>query len=94
MIFLLSQLAEEQKNYLIGLGADMEGDSGEPVTEPLFTVTFVMLNEEPIHLSFYAYNANFYTVWREGVEFEYITNKQNVDTFFEGAAALLANPGL
>jgi hypothetical protein len=79
----------EVYRYLIALIADLEVEAEIPEDEPVFTITYNMLDGKKEFVAFHKYDDNFYTARREGVEFVFVTNKQSTEMFFNEVERLM-----
>jgi hypothetical protein len=76
---------------LIGLTSDVEIEPFEPQGEPVFTITYTLIDKPPVHIRYYEYETNFYAMARDGELCLFVTSRQSTEQFFKGIEELL-NP--
>ncbi|MCL2404953.1 MAG: DUF4340 domain-containing protein [Defluviitaleaceae bacterium] len=76
---------------LIGLAIDFEVAPFTPQDEPLYTVKFIMFEEDDIELRLFHYNDSFLAVSVDGEDVWFVTNRRNFDMFTARLSDMIAD---
>lgn len=75
---------------LIAISYDTEIEAYAPESEPIFTVTFHLIDKDPVVLRYYTFDNNFYAVQRDDNPIQFVSSRQNSEIMFQAMVDLLA----